>query len=193
MADDTPRKPPLSPIHAPDFEAKLAATPDAPPRPGAKKPPVMVPNHVDTAAKPKLSEFDRIAATLPDAPKNWRRDKPAFFEPLGLPLKRLKTKINTAQPKKLGAASLRVIETAAVIMTPGEDFPIAYQHTVLCQTCLPYRDPGREVLNWERDNGFVSMNEARAALLQKDVKSALLAFAKLANSRGEPIPLHAEK
>ncbi len=44
-----------------------------------------------------------------------------------------------------------------------------------------------------RDNGFVSMNEARAALLQKDVKSALLAFAKLANSRGEPIPLHAEK
>lgn len=32
---------------------------------------------------------------------------------------------------------------------------IAYQHTVLCQTCLPYRDPGDSVRIWERRQGGV--------------------------------------
>jgi hypothetical protein len=32
---------------------------------------------------------------------------------------------------------------------------IAYQHTVLCQTCLPYRDPGGSVRIWERRQGAV--------------------------------------
>ena len=36
--------------------------------------------------------------------------------------------------------------------TPAER--IAYQHTVLCQTCLPYRDPG-EARIWERRQGAV--------------------------------------
>jgi len=30
---------------------------------------------------------------------------------------------------------------------------IAYQHTVLCQTCLPYRNPGDAVRKWERRQG----------------------------------------
>ena len=34
---------------------------------------------------------------------------------------------------------------------------IAYQHTVLCQTCLPYRDPGHDVRLWEREQGRVSL------------------------------------
>ena len=34
---------------------------------------------------------------------------------------------------------------------------IAYQHTVFCQTCLPYRDPGDEVRLWEREQGRVSL------------------------------------
>lgn len=34
---------------------------------------------------------------------------------------------------------------------------IVYQHTVLCQTCLPYRDPGNEVRYWERKNGQISL------------------------------------
>jgi hypothetical protein len=34
---------------------------------------------------------------------------------------------------------------------------IGYQHTVLCQTCLPYRDPGADVRVWERENGLVSL------------------------------------
>jgi hypothetical protein len=34
---------------------------------------------------------------------------------------------------------------------------IAYQHAVLCQTCLPYRDPGNSVRIWERQQGAVSL------------------------------------
>ncbi len=44
-----------------------------------------------------------------------------------------------------------------------------------------------------RDNGFLSMSEAKAMRLQQDTKSAMLSFAKLANSRGEPIFMHADK
>ena len=34
---------------------------------------------------------------------------------------------------------------------------ITYQHTVLCQTCLPYRDPGNTIRNWEREQGRVAL------------------------------------
>ena len=37
--------------------------------------------------------------------------------------------------------------------TPAER--IAFQHSVLCQTCLPYRNPGEEVREWERRQGGV--------------------------------------
>jgi len=37
------------------------------------------------------------------------------------------------------------------------DDAILYQHSVLCQTCLPFRDPGAEVRNWERSNGLVNL------------------------------------
>ena len=40
-------------------------------------------------------------------------------------------------------------------MDPPED--IAFQHTVLCQTSLPYRNPGDDVLRWEREQGAVSL------------------------------------
>lgn len=42
---------------------------------------------------------------------------------------------------------------------------IFYQHTVLCQTSLPYKNPGDEVFEWERENGFIHLRvEARKAL-----------------------------
>ena len=34
---------------------------------------------------------------------------------------------------------------------------IAYQHTVLCQTALPYRDPGSKTRVWERRQGAVTL------------------------------------
>ena len=37
------------------------------------------------------------------------------------------------------------------------DDAILYQHTVLCQTCLPYRDPGDEIRLWSRRNGYVRL------------------------------------
>jgi hypothetical protein len=27
----------------------------------------------------------------------------------------------------------------------GDDPKILFQHSVLCQTCLPYRDPGKDI------------------------------------------------
>jgi hypothetical protein len=40
---------------------------------------------------------------------------------------------------------------------PDADEAILYQHSVLCQTCLPFRDPGDEIRTWERANGHVSL------------------------------------
>jgi hypothetical protein len=36
--------------------------------------------------------------------------------------------------------------------------PILYMHTVMCQTGLPYRNPGDDVREWERVNGAVHMS-----------------------------------
>ena len=39
----------------------------------------------------------------------------------------------------------------------SEPRSILFQHTALCQTCLPYRDPGDEVRQWQRLNGDVHL------------------------------------
>ena len=52
----------------------------------------------------------------------------------------------------------RLIDGAAAhIENPEEARDILYQHTVLCQTCLPFRDPGDEARTWERLNGNVHL------------------------------------
>src|SRR5579872_5929362 len=51
----------------------------------------------------------------------------------------------------------RLLDAAAVIQNPEEAREILYQHTVLCQTSLPYRDPGDGVRTWERLNGNVHL------------------------------------
>jgi len=56
----------------------------------------------------------------------------------------------------------RVELSAEIHNTPAER--IAYQHTVLCQTALPYRNPGDTVREWERQQGATSLRiEAGAA------------------------------
>jgi hypothetical protein len=48
---------------------------------------------------------------------------------------------------------------------PDEPGAVLYQHTVLAQTCLPYRDPGLDVRVWERANGSIRLRvEAGSAL-----------------------------
>ena len=47
---------------------------------------------------------------------------------------------------------------------PGQG-AVFYQHTVLCQTSLPYKNPGDDIYEWERQNGFIHLRvEARKAL-----------------------------
>lgn len=49
----------------------------------------------------------------------------------------------------------RPLEDPFLVDTNAEG-PILYQHSVLCQTCLPYRDPG-EVRLWQRKNGIARL------------------------------------
>jgi hypothetical protein len=53
----------------------------------------------------------------------------------------------------------RIEERLVSMPVPGaeEDVSILYQHSVLCQTCMPYRDPGTETRAWQRSNGRVSL------------------------------------
>ena len=58
--------------------------------------------------------------------------------------------------KPLSKVERRSIKTSVdIAMEPPEE--IAFQHTVLCQTSLPYRNPGNSVLRWEREQGAVSL------------------------------------
>lgn len=47
----------------------------------------------------------------------------------------------------------RLLEAAERYAQEQDDQSILYQHSVFCQTCLPYRDPGDDVRVWERVNG----------------------------------------
>jgi hypothetical protein len=59
-------------------------------------------------------------------------------------------------PKQLSLIYRRLVSNSADIMgAPPEE--ITYQHTVLCQTCLPYRDPGDAVRRWEKRQGQVHL------------------------------------
>lgn len=58
--------------------------------------------------------------------------------------------------KPLGRTKRRLVRSALEIET-DEPAGIAYQHTVLCQISLPYRDPGDGVRLWEREQGRVSL------------------------------------
>ena len=58
-------------------------------------------------------------------------------------------------PKQQTVIRSRLIETAGQLVDPGED--IAYQHSILCQTGLPYRDPGADMREWGRAQGNASL------------------------------------
>ena len=50
----------------------------------------------------------------------------------------------------------RMIESSVEISAKLAD-DILFQHTVFCQTVLPYRDPGPEVREWKREQGDVRL------------------------------------
>jgi len=51
----------------------------------------------------------------------------------------------------------RLIDTAAANVEHPDLRSILYQHSTFCQTFLPYRDPGADVLAWNRSNGIVDL------------------------------------
>jgi hypothetical protein len=53
---------------------------------------------------------------------------------------------------------------------PDADEAILYQHSVLCQTCLPFRDPGDDVRKWERANGLVNLLLAAGQAFHPDTR-----------------------
>jgi Plasmid encoded RepA protein len=56
--------------------------------------------------------------------------------------------------KTLGPVHRRLIEP---LDDSEQGRELAYQHTVFCQTSLPYRDPGDDVRVWQRRQGAVSL------------------------------------
>jgi hypothetical protein len=59
--------------------------------------------------------------------------------------------------KKNRAVVRRLVASSSDIFTnPPEQ--IAFQHTVLCQTALPYKNPGDDVREWEREQGNVALS-----------------------------------
>lgn len=63
-----------------------------------------------------------------------------------VPAVRAVKKVNT-----LSRVHRRLIEPVA------DDDELAFQHTVFCQTGLPYRNPGDDVRQWKRQQGAVSL------------------------------------
>src|ERR1017187_1999563 len=63
----------------------------------------------------------------------------------------------------------RLIDAAArPTENPDEPQSILFQHTVLCQTCMPFRDPGDEVRMWERLNGNVHLKVLAGEAMHPD-------------------------
>jgi hypothetical protein len=54
-------------------------------------------------------------------------------------------------PKPQTVIQKRLIDTAGLLTSEKQD--VTFQHSILCQTSLPYRDPGDDVRVWERLNG----------------------------------------
>ena len=58
----------------------------------------------------------------------------------------------------------RLLDTVVAQAEEPDLRSLLYQHSVFCQTSLPYRNPGDDALTWERSNGDVQL-EVIACLL----------------------------
>jgi hypothetical protein len=62
----------------------------------------------------------------------------------------------------------RLIDTAALSVEQPDLQSILYQHTVFCQTSLPYRNPGDDARTWERLNGDVHLKVLAGEAMHPD-------------------------
>lgn len=62
----------------------------------------------------------------------------------------------------------RLIEAAAFSVEQPDAQSLLYQHTVFCQTSLPYRNPGDDARTWERTNGDVHLKVLAGEAMHPD-------------------------
>ena len=67
----------------------------------------------------------------------------------------------------------RLIDAAAAHIENPDHQSILYQHSVLCQTYLPYRNPGDDMREWDRLNGDVHL-EVRAGKAMHPIERRLV-------------------
>jgi hypothetical protein len=63
----------------------------------------------------------------------------------------------------------RLLDTAALSVEQPDLQSLLYQHTVFCQTSLPYRNPGEEARTWERTNGEVQLEVIAGKAMHPDL------------------------
>jgi hypothetical protein len=69
-------------------------------------------------------------------------------------------RLKKARPREATRAGMtliqsRLIDTSGKLLDAPND--ITYQHSILCQTALPYRDPGVDVRDWKRRQGNANL------------------------------------
>ena len=64
----------------------------------------------------------------------------------------------------------RLIQTAGKIATGEEPDSVLYQHSVFCQTALPYKNPGPTVRTWERVNGTTHLQIMAGAAMHPELE-----------------------
>ncbi|WP_149541484.1 replication protein RepA [Siccirubricoccus phaeus] len=85
-----------------------------------------------------------------------KRRTAGTWKPVGEMLPGLFDKMGAARPgQTLTLIKTRLIDTAGRVAEAEGD--IAYQHSILCQTALPYRDPGPAIRDWERRQGSAAL------------------------------------
>ena len=61
------------------------------------------------------------------------------------------------RPCKVSPIQRRMLGRSVEIRARPVPDDLLYQHTVLCQTVLPFRDPGPEVRVWKREQGSIRL------------------------------------
>src|SRR5512132_2350797 len=75
--------------------------------------------------------------------------------------------------KPLSRTQRRLIETSAAIQADDPD-TLLFQHTVFCQTGMPYRDPGPDVRLWQRTQGAAYLVVMAGRLFQPQLGTAIV-------------------
>lgn len=67
---------------------------------------------------------------------------------------------------------LTPIQRRLITMSPEDEdeASILFQHTILCQTSMPYKDPGDDIRTWKRQNGHAALQIQAGAAYDSTVK-----------------------